>query len=84
MERAQKQAEAKVDKERIVVEAEKLASGTDWRNGANRLRELLDRWKALPAHRPSLRRCPVAAVLVGADDVHQGAQVALRRAAREA
>jgi nucleoid DNA-binding protein len=47
-ERAQKQAEAKVEKERIVGEAEKLAAGTDWRHGANRLRELLDEWKALP------------------------------------
>ena len=37
-----------------------------------------------PPHRPPLRRRAVAAVLVGADDVHQGAQVALRRAAREA
>ena len=53
-ERAQKQAEAKVEKERIVGEAEKLAASTDWRNGANRLRELLDRWKALPRiDRPS-------------------------------
>ena len=53
-ERAQKQAEAKVEKERIVGEAEKLAAGTDWRNGANRLRELLDQWKALPRiDRPS-------------------------------
>jgi len=48
VERAQKQAEAKVDKERIVAEAEKLAAGNDWRNGANKLRELLDQWKALP------------------------------------
>jgi capsule polysaccharide export protein KpsE/RkpR len=47
-ERAQKQAEAKAVKERIVGEAEKLAAGNDWRNGANRLRELLDEWKALP------------------------------------
>ena len=53
-ERAQKQAEAKVEKERIVGEAEKLAAGTDWRNGANRLRDLLDQWKALPRiDRPS-------------------------------
>ena len=53
-ERAQKQAEAKVEKERIVGEAEKLATGTDWRNGANRLRDLLDQWKALPRiDRPS-------------------------------
>ena len=29
-------------------EAEKLAEGSDWRNGANRMRELLDEWKALP------------------------------------
>ena len=35
-------------KEKIVAEAEKLAEGNDWRNGANRLRELLDQWKALP------------------------------------
>jgi hypothetical protein len=48
VERAQKQAEAKVEKERIVVEAEKLAASTDWRHGANRLRDLLDQWKALP------------------------------------
>jgi hypothetical protein len=54
VERAQKQAEAKDEKERIVVEAEKIAAATDWRNGANRLRELLDRWKALPRiDRPS-------------------------------
>jgi hypothetical protein len=53
-ERAQKQAEAKVEKERIVGEAEKLATSNDWRNGANRLRELLDQWKALPRiDRPS-------------------------------
>ena len=38
----------KAAKERIVAEAEKLAEGTDWRNGANRLRDLLDEWKALP------------------------------------
>jgi Domain of Unknown Function (DUF349) len=47
-ERAQKQAAAKSDKEQLVAEAERLAEGTDWRNGANRLRQLLDRWKALP------------------------------------
>ena len=35
-------------KEKIVAEAEKLAEGSDWRNGANRMRELLDEWKALP------------------------------------
>jgi len=47
-ERAEKAAASKVQKEAIVAEAEKLAEGNDWRNGANRLRELLDEWKALP------------------------------------
>ncbi|MGB0102418.1 MAG: DUF349 domain-containing protein [Nocardioides sp.] len=47
-ERAQRSAEARAGKERIVVEAEKLAEGQDWRNGANRMRELLEEWKALP------------------------------------
>ncbi|MGH3361327.1 MAG: DUF349 domain-containing protein, partial [Nocardioides sp.] len=47
-ERAQRTAESKVEKEKLVSEAEQLAQGNDWRNGANRLRELLDRWKALP------------------------------------
>jgi hypothetical protein len=47
-ERAERVAVAKDDKEKLVVEAEKLAESNDWRNGANRLRDLLDRWKALP------------------------------------
>lgn len=47
-ERAEKAAAAKTEKERLVGEAEKLAEGSDWRNGANRLRQLLDEWKALP------------------------------------
>ncbi|MFC7497321.1 MULTISPECIES: DUF349 domain-containing protein [unclassified Nocardioides] len=47
-ERAQRSAEARVGKERIVAEAETLAEGSDWRHGANRMRELLDEWKALP------------------------------------
>lgn len=47
-EKAQRSAESRVNKEKIVAEAEKLAEGNDWRNGANRLRELLDEWKALP------------------------------------
>ncbi|HEU4514386.1 MAG TPA: DUF349 domain-containing protein [Nocardioidaceae bacterium] len=47
-ERAKRVAEAKVSKEKIAAEAEKLAEGNDWRNGANRLRDLLDEWKALP------------------------------------
>ncbi|GAB3020127.1 hypothetical protein GCM10011376_36960 [Nocardioides flavus (ex Wang et al. 2016)] len=47
-ERAQKAAESKAAKEKIVAEAERLAEGTDWRNGANRLRDLLATWKELP------------------------------------
>ncbi|QIK76756.1 DUF349 domain-containing protein [Nocardioides piscis] len=47
-EKAKRTAESKVEKERIVAEAEKLAQGNDWRAGANRLRDLLDEWKALP------------------------------------
>jgi len=47
-ERAQRAAESRDQKEAIVTEAEKLAESTDWRNGANRLRELLDQWKSLP------------------------------------
>jgi C4-type Zn-finger protein len=47
-ERARRIEEAREAKEQIATEAERIAAGTDWRNGANRLRELLDRWKALP------------------------------------
>lgn len=47
-ERAQRTAESKAKKEQLVAEAERLAEGTDWRNGANRLRELLAQWKELP------------------------------------
>jgi hypothetical protein len=47
-ERAARAAEARTEKERIVAEAETLAQGTDWRNGANRLRDLLEQWKVLP------------------------------------
>jgi hypothetical protein len=47
-ERAQKSAESKAEKEKIVAEAERLAESTDWRNGANRLRDLLATWKELP------------------------------------
>jgi hypothetical protein len=48
VEKAQRAAEAKEQKEKLVAEAEKIAEGSDWRHGANRLRELLDQWKALP------------------------------------
>lgn len=47
-ERAARTAESKARKEEIVSEAEKLAVSSDWRNGANRLRDLLEEWKALP------------------------------------
>jgi hypothetical protein len=48
VERAQRAAESKAAKEALVAEAEEIAAGNDWRSGANRLRDLLDRWKALP------------------------------------
>jgi hypothetical protein len=48
VERAQRAAESKAAKEALVAEAEEIAAGNDWRAGANRLRDLLDRWKALP------------------------------------
>jgi hypothetical protein len=48
VERAQRVAEAREGKQRIVTEAEGLAESSDWRHGANRMRELLDEWKALP------------------------------------
>jgi hypothetical protein len=47
-ERVQKAAESKKAKEKLVAEAEQIAEGSDWRAGANRLRALLDEWKALP------------------------------------
>ncbi|GAA1919312.1 DUF349 domain-containing protein [Nocardioides hwasunensis] len=47
-ERAQKTAESKAEKEKLVAEAERLAESSDWRNGANRLRDLLATWKDLP------------------------------------
>jgi hypothetical protein len=45
--RETKLAEALTAKTRIVETAEKLAAGSDWRNGADMLRALLDEWKAL-------------------------------------
>ncbi len=47
-ERAEKLERARGEKERIATEAEKLSEGNDWRNGANRMRDLLEEWKALP------------------------------------
>ena len=48
VERAKRVEEAKVRKDRIAAEAEALAEGSDWRNGANRMRDLLEEWKVLP------------------------------------
>jgi hypothetical protein len=48
VERAKKVEEAKGRKEKIAAEAERISESADWRNGANRMRELLDEWKALP------------------------------------
>ena len=46
--RAKKVEEAKGQKEKIAIDAERISESSDWRNGANRMRELLDEWKALP------------------------------------
>ena len=45
--RAAKAAEALTAKTRIAEEAEKIATGSDWRGGADALRALLDEWKSL-------------------------------------
>ncbi|MBA2773230.1 MAG: DUF349 domain-containing protein [Nocardioidaceae bacterium] len=47
-ERAAKAARSKTAKEAIAAQAEQVAQGSDWRQGANRMRELLDEWKVLP------------------------------------
>lgn len=47
-ERSKRVEESRARKTAIVAEAEKIAAGTDWRNGANRLRDLLAEWKELP------------------------------------
>jgi hypothetical protein len=46
--RIAKVAEAQTEKTRIAEEAEKIAAGNDWKAGADKLRALLDEWKALP------------------------------------
>ena len=46
--RARKLEEAQTRKQEIVAEAEKISQGKDWRNGVNRLRDLLEEWKSLP------------------------------------
>jgi hypothetical protein len=46
--KARRVEEARVRKAEIVAEAEKISEGQDWRNGVNRLRDLLEEWKSLP------------------------------------
>lgn len=46
--RAKVIAEAKVQKERIVADVEAIGAGSDWRVGGDRIRALLDEWKAAP------------------------------------
>ena len=45
--RVKQQAEAAVLKERIVAEAESLAQSTEWKSTGERLRALVDEWKAV-------------------------------------
>ena len=46
--KAERVEAARVTKARIAADAEQLAKGNDWKNGADRLRVMLDEWKALP------------------------------------
>ncbi|GAC1379960.1 MAG: DUF349 domain-containing protein [Marmoricola sp.] len=46
--RAQRLEASRARKLEIVTLAESLASGKDWRNGPQKLRDLLEEWKALP------------------------------------
>ena len=46
--RTAKLAEARTEKEALVAEAERLSTSNEWRAGADHMRELLDKWKALP------------------------------------
>jgi hypothetical protein len=46
-ERAKRTEEARLAKQRIAEEAERLAAGHDWRTGSDRMRELLEEWKSL-------------------------------------
>lgn len=46
--KAERTEQARTAKERIVDEAERIAAGSDWRGGADKLRALLDEWKTLP------------------------------------
>ncbi|MER5642595.1 DUF349 domain-containing protein [Kitasatospora sp. NPDC002227] len=46
--RAKAQDETRTAKEKLVAEAEQLAESTQWREAGDRLRALVDAWKALP------------------------------------
>ncbi|QMU69210.1 DUF349 domain-containing protein [Streptacidiphilus sp. P02-A3a] len=46
--RAKAQEEARGAKDTLVAEAERLAESTQWREAGDRLRALVDSWKALP------------------------------------
>lgn len=46
--RAQQLEAARARKEELAAEADTIALGSDWRAGADRLRELLEEWKRLP------------------------------------
>ncbi|MFI5531171.1 DUF349 domain-containing protein [Kitasatospora sp. NPDC051853] len=46
--RAKAQEETRTAKEKLVAEAEQLAESTQWREAGDRLRALVDSWKALP------------------------------------
>lgn len=46
--KAEQQAASRADKERLVTEAETISARNDWRGGSDRLRVLLEEWKALP------------------------------------
>jgi hypothetical protein len=97
-EKAKRTAESKEHKERLVAEAERIAAGNDWRHGANKLRELLEQWKALPRiDRPSddalWRRFSGArtaytrrrkAHFAEQDEKREGARVIKERLAKEA
>lgn len=47
-ERAERLEEARQTKNQIVDEAEQIAESTDYKQGADRMRELLDEWKTAP------------------------------------
>jgi hypothetical protein len=46
--RDEQRAHAREERERIVAEAETLATSTQWKSTGDRLRELLEEWKAAP------------------------------------